>query len=67
MHGEMSLAADHEVRERFAPVLKAAGASAGKVSDELFGFSSVLDANGKLERALTDPSRPASDKQNFCG
>ena len=65
MHGEMSLAADHEVRERFAPVLKAAGASAGKVSDELFGFSSVLEANGKLERALTDPSRPASDKQKL--
>ena len=55
MHGEMSLAADHEVRERFAPVLKAAGASAGKVSDELFGFSSVLDANGKLVAGKMQP------------
>ena len=47
MHGEMSLAADHEVREQFAPVLKAAGANAGKVSDDLFKKQQFLLLSNK--------------------
>lgn len=63
MHGETSLASEQSVRRYFGSRLKEVGLSAGRISQELFGFSAVLDSNRKLERALTDPSRSAQDKQ----
>lgn len=65
MRGETSLVSEKSVRERFLPRLKEAGESAGSIAEELFGFSSVLDSNRKLERALTDPARSTADKQEL--
>ncbi|MDO5687970.1 MAG: F0F1 ATP synthase subunit delta [Pseudoscardovia radai] len=62
MRGETSLTSERAAREKFAPKLKAKGLDAGRIADELFGFTQILDTNIKLERALTDTSRPAADK-----
>ncbi|AKV54955.1 ATP synthase delta chain [Bifidobacterium actinocoloniiforme DSM 22766] len=62
MRGEASLVSDQEARTKFAPLLEGLGAGAFDVAEELFGFVNLLDADPRLERALTDPSRPAQDK-----
>lgn len=63
MRGETSLASDKEIRDKYAPMLKSKGKDALRVATELYAFVNLLDANKTLERALTDPSRPADDKQ----
>ncbi|WP_297315976.1 F0F1 ATP synthase subunit delta [Bifidobacterium indicum] len=63
MRGETSLASDREIRDKYAPMLKSRGKDALRVATELYAFVNLLDANKTLERALTDPSRPADDKQ----
>ncbi|RBP98879.1 F0F1 ATP synthase subunit delta [Bifidobacterium xylocopae] len=62
MRGEASLVSDQEARTRFAPLLRQQSADALDVAQELFGFVNLLDADARLERALTDPSREAADK-----
>ncbi|SEE99876.1 F0F1 ATP synthase subunit delta [Ruania alba] len=49
-------------RERFEPVLRAAGESADALGTELFAVVDVLDSSAGLRRALTDPSREGQDK-----
>ncbi|MDN6655040.1 MAG: F0F1 ATP synthase subunit delta, partial [Bifidobacterium crudilactis] len=65
MRGETSLNSDRCAREKFAPMLREANVQAGVVSSELFDFANLLDSNPRIERALTDPSRPASDKKEL--
>lgn len=62
MRGETSLTSEKAVRDKFAPVLKQRGEGCGEIAQDLFGFTQILDSTKKLERALTDPSRPAQDK-----
>ena len=62
MQGEASLLSDRQSRDSFAPKLKAAGLDNERIYGELFSFAGVLDANKRLQRALTDPSRPVEDK-----
>ncbi|OZG48959.1 F0F1 ATP synthase subunit delta [Bombiscardovia coagulans] len=63
MRGEASLAADKGARQAFAPLLQQAGTGAIDVAQELFSFVTLLDQYPQLERALTDPSRPDTDKE----
>ncbi|PXY80735.1 F0F1 ATP synthase subunit delta [Bifidobacterium indicum] len=63
MRGETSLVSDKETRDQYAPRLKSKGEDALRVATELYAFVNLLDANKTLERALTDPSRSAADKQ----
>ncbi|NMN00335.1 ATP synthase F0F1 subunit delta [Bifidobacterium sp. DSM 109958] len=62
MQGEASLIADRESRDSFAPKLKAAGLENERIHEELFGFADMLDANKRVQRALSDPARPVEDK-----
>ncbi len=66
MHGETSLASNKEVREDYSQALRDAGSQAGVIAEELFGFAAVLDSNGRLERALTDPGRSPEDKAKLA-
>jgi F-type H+-transporting ATPase subunit delta len=63
MRGEASLASDQEVRQKFGSLLQQAGTEAITVAQELFYFVILLDKYPELERALTDPSRAAVDKE----
>jgi F-type H+-transporting ATPase subunit delta len=49
-----------EARERLSAA--AAGQHAGRLGDELFGVTGVLDREAGLRRMLSDPSRPADAK-----
>lgn len=62
MRGEASRIADRVSRDSLAPKLKATGEDAWRVGNELFTFTDLLDHNVQVERALTDPARPAADK-----
>ncbi|PJM77767.1 F0F1 ATP synthase subunit delta [Bifidobacterium felsineum] len=62
MRGEASRIADRESRDSLAPKLRDTREDAWRIGNELFKITSVLDHNIALERALTDPSRPVSDK-----
>ncbi|MFT8592693.1 MAG: F0F1 ATP synthase subunit delta [Bifidobacterium sp.] len=62
MRGETSLASDKVARQKFASKLRDSGVQSGVVATELFDFANMLDDNAAVERALTDPSRPAQDK-----
>ncbi|MEE1295834.1 MAG: F0F1 ATP synthase subunit delta [Bifidobacterium sp.] len=62
MRGEASCVADRESRDSFAKRLAAAGVDAWDIGNELFTITYVLDHNPRLQRALTDPGRPAKDK-----
>ena len=62
MQGEASLIADRQSRDSFAPKLKAAGLENERIYQELFSFTAVLDHNKRVQRALSDPSRPVEDK-----
>ncbi len=46
----------------FEPVLRAAGADAATLGDQLFSVVDALDGSGSLRRALSDPSRSGDDK-----
>ncbi|BDR53675.1 ATP synthase subunit delta [Bombiscardovia nodaiensis] len=62
MRGEASLVSDQEARSKFGSLLEQEGTSALDVAQELFSFVTLLDTYPRLERALTDPSRPDADK-----
>jgi len=62
MRGEASRIADRVSRDSLAPKLKATGEDAWRVGNELFAVTDLLDHNVQVERALTDPARPAADK-----
>lgn len=62
MQGEASLLSDRESRDSFAPKLRAAGLENERIYEELFSFAGLLDHNPRVQRALTDPSRPVEDK-----
>lgn len=62
MRGEASRIADRVSRDSLAPKLRDSGEDAWRIGNELFTITSVLDHNIRLERALTDPSRPVEDK-----
>lgn len=49
-------------RERFEPVLQAAGADALTIGEQLFAVVEALDESGALRRSLSDPSRGGEDK-----
>ena len=63
MRGEASLISDRRSRDSFAPELRKAGLDARVIAEELFSFTRTLDGSRRLERALTDVSRSAGDKQ----
>ena len=62
MRGEASRIADRVPRDSLAPKLRATAEDAWRIGNELFSVTNVLDRNIRLERALTDPSRPVEDK-----
>lgn len=62
MRGEASRIADRVSRDSLAPKLQATAEDAWRIGNELFSVTNVLDRNIRLERALTDPSRPVEDK-----
>lgn len=62
MRGEASRIADRVSRDSLAPKLRATAEDAWRIGNELFSVTNVLDCNIRLERALTDPSRPVEDK-----
>ena len=62
MRGEASRIADRVSRDSLAPKLRATAEDAWRIGNELFSVTNVLDRNIRLERALTDPSRPVADK-----
>jgi F-type H+-transporting ATPase subunit delta len=53
-----------DVLERLSEiaVVRSAGAKAGRVTDELFELSQVIDGNPGLRDALSDPARSEADK-----
>ena len=53
-----------DVLERLSEiaVVRSAGAKAGRVTDELFALSGIVDGNPQLRDALSDPSRSVDDK-----
>ena len=59
MRGEASRIADRESRDSLAPKLRDTREDAWRIGNELFTITKVLDDSIQLERALTDPSRPA--------
>ena len=62
MRGEASRIADRVSRDSLAPKLRETRELAWRIGNELFTITNVLDHNIRLERALTDPSRPVEDK-----
>ena len=62
MRGEASRIADRVSRDSLAPKLRETRELAWRIGNELFTITNVLDHNIRLERALTDPSRPVADK-----
>ena len=62
MRGEASRIADRESRDSLAPKLRDTRDEAWRIGNELFAITSLLDHNVRVERALTDLSRPAEDK-----
>jgi F-type H+-transporting ATPase subunit delta len=53
-----------DVLERLSEiaVVRSAGARAGRVADELFELSGIIDGNPSLRSALSDPARSIDDK-----
>ncbi|MFC0265212.1 F0F1 ATP synthase subunit delta [Alloscardovia macacae] len=62
MHGEASLASEKRVREEFSAQLRAEGEHALEIARQLLDTTAVLDANARLQRALTDPGRSADER-----
>ncbi|WP_044091251.1 F0F1 ATP synthase subunit delta [Bifidobacterium gallicum] len=65
MRGEASRLADRSSRDLMASKLKAMGGDAGQLADQMFVICGILDANPRLQRAMTDPGRPTEDKQSL--
>lgn len=51
-----------EVAQGFEPVLRAAGADAAKLGEQLFAVVDALDASSTLRRAVSDPARDGDAK-----
>lgn len=62
MRGEASRIADRESRDLLASKLRDTREDAWRIGNELFVITSLLDGNVRIERALTDVSRPLKDK-----
>lgn len=62
MRGEASHIADRESRDLLASKLRDTREDAWRIGNELFVITSLLDGNVRIERALTDVSRPLEDK-----
>lgn len=62
MRGEASRIADRQSRDTLAPKLRDTREEAWRIGNELFTLTSLLDGDIRVERALTDPSRPVTDK-----
>lgn len=62
MRGEASRIADCESRDLLASKLRDTREDAWRIGNELFVITSLLDGNVRIERALTDVSRPLEDK-----
>ena len=62
MRGEASRIADRESRDLLASKLRDTREDAWRIGNELFAITSLLDGNVRIERALTDVSRPLEDK-----
>lgn len=62
MRGEASRIADRESRDLLASKLRDTREDAWRIGNELFVITSLLDGNVRIERALTDVSRPIEDK-----
>lgn len=52
-------------QERFEPILRAAGADALTLGEQLFAVVEALDESGALRRSLSDPSRAGEDKAHL--
>ena len=50
------------VRETLSTLIRSGDADLGAVSEELFGVTALLDREGSLRRALTDPARTGDDR-----
>lgn len=61
----ISQASYDAVAEGFEPVLRAAGADAATLGEQLFAVVDALDGSGSLRRALSDPSRPGDAKADL--
>lgn len=62
MRGEASRIADRKSRDLLASKLRDTREDAWRIGNELFVITSLLDGNVRIERALTDVSRPLEDK-----
>ncbi len=62
MQGEASRIADRISRDSMASRLREAGEDAWRIGNELFTVTALLDNNRAVTVALTDPSRPVTDK-----
>lgn len=62
MRGEASRIADRSARNEMAKKIQALGDDAWQLGNEMFTIADTLDANPRLQRALTDPGRPLEDK-----
>ncbi|MDN6025712.1 F0F1 ATP synthase subunit delta [Bifidobacterium mongoliense] len=62
MRGEASRIADRVSRDSMASKLKDAGEDTWRIGNELFTMTALLDGNHAITAALSDPSRPVSDK-----
>lgn len=58
-----------DVLERLSEIaiVRSAGAEAGRVTDELFELSGIVDGNPQLRSALSDPARSVDDKAALVG
>lgn len=61
-HSQASL---DDARSRFTPVLRAAGHEANALGEGLFAVADLLQDQGAVRRALTDPSREGQDKADL--
>lgn len=50
------------VRDRFTPVLAAAGSDVAVLGEQLFSVLDALDSSASLRRSLSDPARVSADK-----
>lgn len=62
MRGEASRIADRVSRDSMASKLKDAGEDTWRIGNELFTMTALLDGNHAITAALSDLSRPVSDK-----
>ncbi|QJW36176.1 F0F1 ATP synthase subunit delta [Cellulosimicrobium protaetiae] len=51
-----------QARDRFEPVLRAAGEGALALGEQLFAVTAAFDESAPLRRSLADPSRSGADK-----